>query len=298
MGKVLKIVYLLALIIMFFQCGEKKTTNENSGKSMTEYTIEDPKMLRFDGRLFSIPSPFQVSMLVKQIGLVYNKELMNSYSNTGKYATTFKLALNLGVFGADLGYASVNEQYAEAIKYFSEASVIAKQLDIPSFLDEPMSKRINSNQNNRDSLLNLAAIVFRQADASLLNNSRNDISVLILAGGWIESMHFLTKTASSSKNQQVIDRIGEQKHPLDNVIEIMRPYYGKQTDNYDQLLEELVELATVFDGVIIEYTYVPPETDAINKITSIKSKTRTIITDHQLKNISDKITALRAKIID
>lgn len=295
---------IIMLLIMFlYNCQSGSTTDDTPPKEeiiMENETKKDEtaKLLKINDRLFSIPSPFQMSFLFKEEKIVFNSELLNPTDNTRNYNTIFKQSLNLGVYGANLGYLHIYEQYPEAARYFAVVKILAEDLGITNFIDQQKVERIEKNQNNKDSLMYITSTLFRDADAFLLNNEQNDKAVLILAGGWIEALYLLTQPPQA-QNEAIINRIGEQKRPLDNLIEIMRPYYGKQrTHDFDQLLEELVELATVFDGVDIEYTYKKPVVNKHKKLSIIKSKSKVIISDYQLKTIIDKIASIRNKIIE
>lgn len=130
-------------------------------------------------------------------------------------------------------------------------------MGIQSALQEEIISRIEKNIDNQDSLLHFLTGTYRQFDSYLKNNNRKEIGVLILAGGWIESLHILSQVAMESKDRQVINRLGEQKHPLDNLIEILSPYYYK-SKKYADLIDDLVDLAYEFDGIIYTYSYEPP----------------------------------------
>jgi len=131
----------------------------------------------------------------------------------------------------------------------------------------------------------------------LKDNNRNDIGVLILAGGWIESIYMMTQIAQTKYNKEISTRIGEQKHPLDNLIKILSPYYN-QSEEYGKFIDALIDLAYDFDGIDINYIYFTPTVDVKNKLTVINSKSELMMTDQQLKTVSDKISVIRKKIID
>jgi len=291
----LSLIILLVLIIT----GCKYCTNNDDPDAQDSLLVNDNKanLFKINDRLFSIPSPVQVSMLIKEKNIGFNKDLLNRTTKQTNYTTTYKQAINLGVYGANLAYLNIYEQFSDAGIYFSVAKSLAKELGITSFFDEPTISRIESNQNNRDSLLFITSNMFRDADGFLVNNERNEVAVMILAGGWIESIYLLTHVASL-KDPEIQARIGEQKHPLDNLIEIMRPYYGNQSNEYDKLLESLVELATIFDGITMEYEFIQPEVDIQKRTTTIKSKTKIAINEYQLKTITEKITTLRNSMIE
>jgi len=293
----------IVLIFVFVATLTFSNCNDNNGKEAQTDTIDSvdlqsPTLVKINDRLFSIPSPFQVAMLVKDNKVPYDKNLLNPIKNQANYSTNYKQALNLGVYGADLSYLNIYEQLSDAASYFAVVKVLSKELGISSTLDEKILKRIEKNNNNKDSLLYILSTIYRDADAYLFNNDRNEVGLLILAGGWIESLYIMTKTLKTQNNEEILTRVGEQKHPLDNLIELMRPYYGKISDEFDVFLEELVELAAIFDGVVMEYTYSEPIVDVANKTTTITSKTKTIINEYQIQKITEMVDSIRTKMIN
>lgn len=73
-------------------------------------------------------------------------------------------------------------------------------------------------------------------------NDRNEVGALILAGGWIESLYILTQALRElTKQQEIINRIGEQKHPLDNLVEVLSPYYYKSAE-FSEFVDMLIDL--------------------------------------------------------
>jgi hypothetical protein len=289
------IATILAISLMI-ACG---SNDEEENKNQIDSTLlQNSSVIKIDNRLFSIPSPFQVAMLVKENKIPFNKELLNPVQRHVNYSTTFKQALNLGIYGADLSYLNIYEQLPDAAGYFAVVRILSKELGILSTLDEHTLKRIEDNSNNKDSLAIILSGVFRDADAYLFNNHRNEIGLLILAGGWVEGIYMLTQTQNKHNNQEIINRIGDQKHPLDNLIELQRPYYGKISEEYDDYLVSLVDLASVFDGVVREYSFEPPTTDPEKKLTIVNSKSKTIINEFQLQKITEMVAAIRKKIVE
>jgi len=288
---------LLILSLLLINCN-----NDNKKQDETEQidsTIrENSTLVKVNNRLFSVPSPFQVAILIKNNKIPFNKQLLNSEKNQINYTTSYKQALNLGVYGADLSYLNIYEQLLDVASYFAVIKVLSKELGISSTVDEKTLNKIEANSSNKDSLLTILSTIYRDADAFLFNNDRNEIGLLILSGGWIESLYIMTQTLNNYNNQEIINRIGDQKYPLDNIIELLRPYYGKISDEFDMYLESLVDLATIFDGVEIKYKYNEPEVDVENKITIIKSTTETIINEYQIKEIKKSIKKIREEIVN
>lgn len=276
-------------------------TGDSTQKTQSQPTL-DPNasaLVKVNNRLFSVPSPIQLATVIKKLDLPYNRELLNDVNKRQDYTTSFKQALNLGIFGANLGYINVFEQLPDAAAYFGAIRTLSQELGIMNQFNEATMKRIEQNNGNKDSLLYIASIIYRESDAYLMDAERNEIGALIIAGGWVEGLYLLTHIDNiDNLPQEIIELIGQQKNPLNNLIELLRPYYGKLNDDYDKFLEELSDLATIFDTINIKYTYQPPTTDENNKITEINCVSKTEINKQQLENISKKIEKMRTKITD
>ena len=85
---------------------------------------------------YSLPSPLETAMLIKRSGASFNEELLNPLENIDKYTTNKKMALNLGVYSADLSYTSLFDQTQSSIKYMANAKRLADGLGILDAIDE------------------------------------------------------------------------------------------------------------------------------------------------------------------
>lgn len=295
------IIVVSLLSMLFHACGDSPKSNDKNDASLEEsFDVQidttASKLIIFNNVLFSIPSPYQFAFFIRDLGISFNKEYLNKTKNSASYTTTFKKALNLGVYGTDLGYLNIYEQTAEAINYFSVLKMLSQDVGISNIFNVATIERIESNMGNKDSLLYIISNKYREADAFLKENDRNEIAVLILAGGWIESLHILSSVGQSNSTKEIQQKIAEQKHSLENLINILQPYY-RHSNEYKDLIDQLIELAYVFDGVDYKYEYKEPETDPANKITTINSLSELTISDKQIKIIRERIYNLRSSII-
>ena len=275
------------------------------GDEPTEDQIEDPvvenvdpnsnQLMEIDGKVFSIPSPIQTAYLIKNSGTNYNKGILNEPAKVTNYSTSYKKAINLGIYGADLGYVTLYDQTQDAISYLTAVKAIGDDLGVSSAFDLELVERFEKNIGNQDSLLVLVSDAYKSSDRYLKNQQQNDVGGLILAGGWIESLYFATNAAEMTHNKEIIKRIGEQKTTLYNLIKLLTPYYSKP--EFTSLVDQLMELNEIYEKVETVYTYIKPTVDAENKITTINSTTEVNITDEQLKAITEKVIKMRNDII-
>lgn len=292
------IIVFLALSLLLGSCNNSQKTGKPT-EDLLEVDIDTSvsMVLKLGNSLFSVPSPHEASIFIAKNGIKYDKALMNDIDNVGKYTTSFTKALNLGIYGANLGYLNVYEQIPESFKYFNVIKRLCNDLGVYDSFDESLIQRIENNLNNNDSLLYIISKVYQEANNYLNKSQRNNIAALIVTGGWIESLYILTQCTLSSGNYEIRNRIGDQKHPLDNLIDLLSPYYY-QSNEYSQLIEQLVDLAYEFDGIIYNYSYDDPVIDSANKLTVINSESRIVISDYHLNIIAEKITKIRDNIIN
>lgn len=285
---------LVALSIFAIGCGGEEPT-ENQIEAPIDLESSDAQLMEINGKVFSIPSPIQTAMLVKSAGTNYNKDILNEPSRVTNYSTNFKKAINLGVYGADLGYVTMYDQTQDAISFLTAVKSIADDLGVSSAFDLELVERFENNIGNQDSLLALVSDAYKSSDRYLKENRQHDIGGLILAGGWIESLYFACNAAEMTGNKDIKQRIAEQKTTVYNLIKLLTPYYSKP--EFTLLVDDLMALNELYEQVETNYTYIEPTVDVANKTTTINSTTTIKISKDQLTAISEKIMKMRIDII-
>ena len=288
-----KIIIIGLVSLLIYSCGDSKST-ENEHEITDTDTVKAVG-LNVGGQLFSIPSPMQTALLIQKSGITYDKTILNAGSKNSQYISDYFKALNLGIYGANLGYVSLYNQTQDALAYLGAVKTLADKIGVSAAFDQVTMKRINDNISNKDSMLVLVGVAYRASDAYLKTNKRTEISSLILTGGWIESMHFLIAAYNSKPNDELKYRIAEQKQALGNIIKLINSH---NLPDANMLVKDLEELAKIYEGVISKYIFVEPTTDETKKLTYINSATEISISKEQINQIAAKILAIRNNIIN
>jgi hypothetical protein len=293
----LKIAFPFILLISFFSitCSNKQEERLPFKKEV-EMKAENSLLLKYKSSLFCIPSPHQASILIKENGIGYDPGIIASPHHAKKFVTAFRQALGLGIYGTDLGYLNIYEQVPDALEYFKVMVNLSKELDIYTAIGPGWMEKIEKNLGNQDSLLFIISDMYRNASSYLKDDLRPGTGELIIAGGWLESMYILTQVYHSSQSYQIRNLIGNQKQILNNLIDLLSPYYYL-SGQYSELIDQLVDLANEFESIIYNYTYEKPEIDTIQHLTVINSESRIIISDHHLSMITRKLSDIRSQII-
>ena len=111
----------------------------------------------------SVPSPVQTAFLISGVGSNYDVTLLNKPTKVGLYSTSFQKAINLGIYGADLGYVTIYDQTQDAIGYLTVVKKISNDLGIDGAFDMALLERFEKNLGVKDSLL---VLVFRDWQCS------------------------------------------------------------------------------------------------------------------------------------
>ena len=292
----LLIIVGLALPFSLLQtgCGNSETNGENGGINIspkdTSSNAFKGGQISINGQVFSIPSPVQTAFLIKDRGITYNSEYLNPHDKSDLYSTSFKRALNLGIYGADLGYLTIYDQNDGAMKYLKSVRQLSKNLGLEGAFNEDLATRFSNNLGIQDSLLVLVSEAYKNSDNYLKENDKGDVAALILVGGWIESMYIVADALQDKRDEALIERLGDQKNALNSLVQMLQQFNGDS--DYEDILIELEDLYAIFNNIKYTYDYIPPVTDEKNKITVIKSKHKVVMPLATAAAVSLAIVAL------
>lgn len=292
-----RFIFVCSAVALAFSMQSCGSGNEPEKEKIDKEVIDPSSSLNtnFDGKIFSIPSPVQTALLIKEANLPFNGDLLNPIENASNYTTEQKQALNLGIYGTDLGYSALYNQKAISLKYLSVIEKITGQLGLEKAFDKNFMSRFEKNSDNQDSMMIVVSDAFRKADNFLKSTDRKSTSALILTGGWIESLYFACELNKMKGNNKIIERIGEQQQTLYTIIEILQEY-NKGGSN-DDLIKDMKDLRIYFDKVSVDYQFVEPKTDAKNKTTTLQHNISYKINTDVLNQITLKVETIRENIL-
>jgi hypothetical protein len=153
------------------------------------------------------------------------------------------------------------------------------------------------NQQNKDSLNKIFSEAYRETDIYLTDNKRGDVAVFIVIGAWTEGLYLMTQVSKEFSNEKLLNRIGEQKYSLENIIKLLQQYENELSANAEKLLTYLNDLKDSFKKVKIIYEYDKHIVMPNDHKTIILSKTHIELDQETLNEIREKVSELRSFII-
>ncbi len=293
---------ILMAVVLLYSCDSKQGSEEQAIQdSLDNVTVEAPAISEevIADIVQQIPSPLEIAVLIKESGSDYDKSILNDDDNASKYNSNYRRALNLGIYGTDLGYTNIYEQNQDAVGYIGAVRDLADGLNIGQFFDFNTIRKLATNSSNLDSLLLITTKNFNRINAYLQDQKRSDQSILVLTGGWIEALHVTCKVyEKNTSNKTLREKIGEQKIILEQIQLLLSLF--ESNPNIKSLGTDLKELQTAFDKIEIINTYAESTFKEVDGVLVIEdNSTSTVnITDENVSEITKITESIRTKIIN
>lgn len=238
-----------------------------------------------------MPSPIQMALSILNAKAPYNSELLNPAKKADAYSNSFKQAINLGIYQADLGYLIANHQTQESLDYFQAVKKLGDKLGIFGAFEGNMMERAEKNVNSRDSLFAIVSEAFKHADVYLNENAMMESADLIVAGGWLESTYLVTQILKTYDSGPLRKRVGDDKMILPQLLASIEMH--KDSKDHQEFAKQLRELNVIYDQIKIKHVDAASTQDDAKKVVQLNAKTKVRYTKETLAQITDKIAAIR-----
>ena len=283
------------LICLVTACSNEKRQKQ---QQLAEALAVDSSMSQTTAKkiFFNLPSPVEITQTLLKTEEDFDANLLNSADNLDKYNTSSALALNFGVYGADLCYCRVYDQLQEAISYLSVIKKVTEKLQIPEEEGSETINRVEQSIENRDTIFYIISDTYAKADSYLKETERDMTASLILVGAWVEGMHYATQLAiRPNAKGDMVQSIIDQKHTVTNLINLMEEYKGTPEiavliDDFNKLQDENNNIETVYDKSVVV-------TDQDKHTTTIDAPVTVKVTADQVKKIAELVEKIRNNII-
>lgn len=258
---------------------EKTEQTTDADNPLNNEELEDPDSGEISeatlNLILAIPSPQEAPKMLKDAGAAYDEKLLNPEDKVNKYRGTASQALNMGVYTANLSYASVYSKQQTAIRYYKAMSRLAEELGISSVFSKKLESRIKNNQENQDSLNVIFDDTFRDLNEQLKKTRQERILSLMFAGAWIESAYIATEQWVANPNPKIKAHILAQQSTLVDLLKLLETQ--KTAEGVGDIYNQLAAVEPKFgaaDGQMV-----------------------TDLTDAQVKEINAQLKKLRMNIV-
>ncbi len=220
MNKLRILSVLLVLFFSIYSCGEDEVStainNDNS-----DYILSSTNKI-----VKSLPNPSYVTHWLNMPDVKFDANILSPVKNANHYETNYSMAINLGVYSADLIYSTFYEHKQITIKYISAVKILAEGLGISNFIEQSDIVKLEENVYEIDSVKVLVDRIFLSSNKILNDNNRPEIALLVEVGAWVESMYISMQLSkqSNSINKVLVEQLSSQYNTLSAIIKALKKF--------------------------------------------------------------------------
>lgn len=296
----IKLTAILIMAVLMAGCGSEKRKSGSDELSLSDSEMDVGILEDINSAkqiFYSLPSPLETAMLIKNAGASYNEDLLNSVDKTSDYTTNKSMALNLGIYTTDLSFASLFDQTQTSIRYMNAAKRMADGLGILDAIDNNTIEMLEENINNRDRIMDIISETFMNSSSFLTENERPALASIVLVGGWVEGLYIASNLVGDANinGNKLVERIIDQKLSFDIVMQLLED----NKDNIDvaEILSDIGDLKATFDKIIITTTSIQAVPDEESNVTLLKSESTVDITLEVFRELQEKVNILRSNFV-
>lgn len=256
------------MIVTMISCtGKKGEPVESSDSKLDKESIE--KTVR--DVVYPLPTSYEVINMINKIEASYILGLTNPLANVDKYFTDKAQAINLGIYSADLSYASTYNMKQEVMNFMDASEKLIKELDITGAFNSEFVDEVEANLDNKDLLIELITESFYDTYEYLVKNNKEDLSLLVLSGSWVEAMYISCNVSNTVyQNPELVKVIMHQKTALYKLVDLLVPHAGHES--IQSVLDDLNPIKAVYESVDEKGITQKQMDDIINQVEALRAK--------------------------
>lgn len=261
---------LTTTLIVFSGCNNTQKKQDIGIPEVPEITSREDVVKDLSG--YPVPTSYDITKYIYQSGAPYILSLSNGPEKAGEYITQRDKVLNLGVYAADLCYATTYMMKQGTMNYLEASKTLIDDLGISTTFNITYAERIEANIDNRDSLIAVVTESFDDTWNYLVENQQDVLARLVVCGSWIEGVYITTNVALKAiDNTAFLEALARQKNSLNELVTLL------------ESVKDLEEVKDLYEG--------------LSDIQESYEDVGDTMTDEQLHVLSEKINALRESIV-
>ena len=239
---------------VFVSCSSNRENNAAVSNADSALMASDSQAynekadFKFSFTIANLPSPLNVISTIYTTQVPFDNTLLNPTDNVEKYLSSYKRAVNYGIYGVDMAYIAYYGNKQDLYDYYSTAGKLAENLGIQETF-EKFTDRFKDNYDNKDSIMAIVDQAYSETDKFLRTNSRLEIASFILAGSFMESLYIgsglMKDQDRNDKYKSSFDKLYEQKLVLNNLADLFMQFKDKDAAEVEANLQIIKK---VYDG--------------------------------------------------
>jgi len=261
---------LTAILIVLAGCKTSTQKQDESSEGSEVKDVKEAVIEELSG--YPVPTSFELTELIHEAGAPYILTLSNEPDKASNYITQKDKALNLGIYGTDLCYASTYMMKQGTMLFLEASKTLIDELGISTTFNIDYAERIENNLEDRDSIIEIVSLSVYDTWDYLVENKQDVLARLVVCGSWIEGIYITASIAQTSKDPSaMLEILAKQKNSLEKLMATL------------ESVKDVADVETVFKGLF--------------DLKGIYKDVGDALTEEQLGKILDRVESLRSEII-
>ena len=198
--------------------------------------------------LEAMPAPTEAAARLKKADPVFRSELIVATDRVAYMGTGPQQALGLGAYAADLAYANLYGHPLEATASLKALDDLALRMEVEDALGSTQLASDLSRGLASDSLLSRLNLGISAFNARLQARGQLPLSVLAVAGGWVEGMYLLCHHSEGGPLTGGLRSQAASQKPTLELLLTAWPQGGSPSSEQAQLYRLLREAKEALDA--------------------------------------------------
>jgi hypothetical protein len=269
MKRIYILVFIPLMVLAAVNLGSCKNRNADGQKQVV--LDERAKIEKqIEESVYPLPTSANVIHLLTELEVGYIIGISNPVDKAPGYLSSRSRAINLGIYGADLSYATLYNMQQEVINYLNSVRILANELNMSQIYDETLYSQIKENFDEKDKLVAILTAAFDKTYSYLSDNDQESLALLVVGGAWLEGMYITTNISESVYHVEgIVKVLLEQKKSFELFIDIATPYSDDPL--IKEFLTDLEPIRTVYAGIQTSLN-MQNVTDITNAVAAVRAK--------------------------
>ncbi len=218
---------ILVAVMILTVAGAYSCKNRGESKKQKEINMVELQALeqKIEENVYPLPTSAEVIKKLTDMDLGYIIGTTNPPASARNYVESYSRSVNLGVYGADLSYATLYNMQQDVIDFLTAIRTLALEQNLSRIYDESLYDRIKANFDNRDTLVNVLTGAFDRTYAYMVDAGQANLALLMVGGAWVEGMYLTLAVSESGAHVSGFESVLlDQKKSFELFEELAKPH--------------------------------------------------------------------------
>jgi hypothetical protein len=268
------LIKMFAAVMIIAVAGLYSCKNREGSKNQKVIPTQEKQQIeqKIEKNVYPLPTSAEVIKRLSDFDLGFIIGLSNPPANAKNYVSAYSRAVNVGIYGADLSYATLYNVQQDVIDNLGAIRTLSNDLNLSKLYDESLYQKIKSQFDNRDTLVSILTDAYSKTYSYMVDGGQENLAILMVGGAWAEGVYLTASVSESGNHLTGFESLMlEQKKSFELFEETSKPYAN------DELVKQFMK--------------------DVQPIRDVYAKIGTSLTMQNIEDLKKAIATVRATLV-